>query len=59
MSFGNHAIRGSVTAMKHVFARIRRDGGVQQVTTAIVSGEEIFRLQNLDRVKADENRFLR
>ena len=57
--YGNHAIRASVTAMKDVFARIRRDGGIQQVNDTIVSVEEIFRLQNMDRVKSDEKRFLR
>lgn len=57
--YGNHAIRASVTAMKDVFARIRRDGGIQGVQRDIVSVEEIFRLQNMDRVKADEKRFLR
>ena len=57
--YGNHAIRASVTAMQDVFARIRRDGGIKHVHDAIVSVEEIFRLQNMDRIKADEKRFLR
>jgi phosphoenolpyruvate phosphomutase len=57
--YGNHAIRASVTAMKDVFARIRRDGGIQHVHGTIVPVEEIFRLQNMERVKADEKRFLR
>ncbi|MBI1773998.1 MAG: phosphonopyruvate hydrolase [Proteobacteria bacterium] len=57
--YGNHAIRASVTAMKDAFARIRRDGGIQNVHHDIVSVEEIFRLQKMDRIKADEKRFLR
>lgn len=56
--YGNHAIRASVTAMQEAFARIRRDGGIHNIDTDIVSVEEIFRLQKMDRVRADEKRFL-
>src|SRR6476646_2528264 len=49
----------AVTAMKEVFAAILRDGGIQNVHKNIVSVEEIFRLQGMDRIKADEKRFLR
>jgi phosphoenolpyruvate phosphomutase len=57
--YGNHAIRAAVTAMKDVFAAILNDGGIQNVDKRIVSVEEIFRLQDMDRVKADEKRYLR
>jgi phosphoenolpyruvate phosphomutase len=57
--YGNHAVRASVTAMKKVFATILKDGGIHDVNRDIVSVEEIFRLQGMDRVKADEKRFLR
>ena len=57
--YGNHAIRAAVTGMSDVFVRIRRDGGIQNVHRTIVSVEEIFRLQNMERIKADEARFLR
>ena len=57
--YGNHAIRAAVTAMQQVFAKIRRDGGIQTVDKEIVSVEEIFRLQRMDRVEANEKRFLR
>lgn len=57
--YGNHAIRACVTAMQDVFARIRKDGGIHAVNKDIVPVEEIFRLQRMDRVKADEKRFLR
>ncbi|NGN45166.1 phosphonopyruvate hydrolase [Mesorhizobium sp. CGMCC 1.15528] len=56
--YGNHAIRASVTAMKDVFARILKDGGIHNVNRDIVSVEEVFRLQKMDQVKADEKRFL-
>ncbi len=57
--WGNHAIRAAVTAMQQVFRQILDEGGIQGADKAIVSVEEIFRLQGMDRVKADEKRFLR
>ncbi len=57
--WGNHAIRAAVTAMQAVFARIRADGGIHAVHRDIVSVEEIFRLQGMDRVREDERRYLR
>jgi len=57
--YGNHAVRASVTAMQQVFARIRRDGGIHNVHADLVSVEEIFRLQRMDRIKADEKKFLK
>lgn len=56
--YGNHAIRASVTAMKDVFAQILKDRGIHNVNRDIVSVEEIFRLQKMEQVKADEKRFL-
>ncbi|MGZ9724359.1 isocitrate lyase/phosphoenolpyruvate mutase family protein [Rhizobium miluonense] len=57
--YGNYGIRAAATAMQTTFRRIIADGGVQNVHKDIVPVEEIFRLQKMDRVKADENRFLR
>jgi len=57
--YGNHAIRAAVTAMQEVFARILKDRGIHNVDKEIVPVEEIFRLQGMDRVKADEKRYLR
>jgi phosphoenolpyruvate phosphomutase len=56
--YGNHAIRAAVTAMQRVFARILGDGGIQNADKEIVSVEEIFRLQRMDQVKADEEKYL-
>ncbi|RWQ22720.1 phosphonopyruvate hydrolase [Mesorhizobium sp.] len=56
--YGNHAIRASVTAMQDVFARILKDRGIHNINRDIVSVEEVFRLQKMDQVKADEKRFL-
>jgi phosphonopyruvate hydrolase len=57
--YGNHAIRACVTAMQDVFTRIRKDGGIHNINKDIVPVEEIFRLQRMDRIKADEKKFLR
>lgn len=57
--YGNYGIRAATTAMQHAFRRIIADGGVQNVHKDIVPVEEIFRLQKMDQVKADEKRFLR
>lgn len=56
--YGNHALRAAVTAIQDVFARILRDRGIQNVDQDIVPVAEIFRLQGMDRIKADEDRFL-
>jgi phosphoenolpyruvate phosphomutase len=56
--YGNHGLRASVTAMQKTFAAILKDDGIQNVDKEIVSVEEIFRLQDMDQVKADEKRFL-
>jgi phosphoenolpyruvate phosphomutase len=56
--YGNHAIRAAVTAMKSVFSRIKADGGIQNVDRDIVTVDEIFRLQKMDRVKESERSFL-
>ncbi len=57
--YGNHAIRAAVTSMQSTFARIIEDGGIQNVNNDIVPVSEIFRLQKMDEVKANEKLFLR
>jgi phosphoenolpyruvate phosphomutase len=57
--YGNYGIRAATTAMQDTFRRIIADGGVQDVHKDIVPVEEMFRLQKMDQVKAEEKRFLR
>ena len=57
--YGNHAIRAAVTAMQQVFRQIRAEGGIAGADAAIVSVEEIFRLQGVPAMKAAEARYLR
>jgi phosphoenolpyruvate phosphomutase len=48
--YGNHAIRAAVTAMRDVFAQIRRDGGIAAADR---------QLQGVPAMKAAEKKFLR
>jgi phosphoenolpyruvate phosphomutase len=57
--YGNHAIRAAVGAMQKTFAMIRAEGGIEGADREIATVEEIFRLQGMDRVKADEKRYLK
>jgi phosphoenolpyruvate phosphomutase len=57
--WGNHAVRASVGAMRKTFAQIRKDGGIHTVEGEIPSVDEIFDLQGMGKVKADEKKFLR
>ena len=57
--YGNHAIRSAVRGMKETFAAILEAGGTLPVEDRIDSVQEIFRLQDMDTLKANERRFLR
>ena len=57
--YGNHCVRGIVTALRDVFSQIRADGGIEEVDKKIVSVEEIFDLQNVAGMKENEKRYLR
>jgi phosphoenolpyruvate phosphomutase len=59
MIYANHAVRAAVTAMREVFAAIRRDGGIHHVDKRIVSVEGIFYLQRVLAMKAAEKKYLR
>jgi len=59
MIYANHAVRAAVTAMREVFAAIRRDGGIHQVDKRIASVEDIFDLQRVPDMKAAEKKYLR
>lgn len=57
--YGNYGIRAATTAMQDAFRRIVADGGVQNIHKDIIPVEEVFRLQGMEKTKADEKRFLR
>jgi phosphoenolpyruvate phosphomutase len=56
--YANQAIRAAVSAMRKVFAEIRRDGGIHRVDRQIASVEEIFDLQRVGAMKDAEKRYL-
>ena len=45
--------------MRRTFAQIRKEGGIHGVESQIASVDEVFDLQGMGKVKADEKRFLR
>jgi phosphonopyruvate hydrolase len=57
--YANHAIRAAVTAMRKVFAEIKRDAGIHNVDKQIASVEDIFELQRVAAMKAAEKKYLR
>jgi phosphoenolpyruvate phosphomutase/phosphonopyruvate hydrolase len=59
MIYANHAVRAAVTAMRDIFAAIRRDGGIHEVDKRIATVEDIFELQRVPAMKAAERRYLR
>ena len=59
MIYGNHAIRAAVGAMRDVFARIRRDGGVHEVNAMLPTVGDIMALQGDAAMRELERRFLR
>lgn len=59
MIYANHAVRAAVTAMRDIFAAIRRDGGIHEIDKRIAAVEEIFDLQRVPAMKIAEKRYLR
>jgi phosphoenolpyruvate phosphomutase/phosphonopyruvate hydrolase len=57
--YGNHAIRAAIGAMRDVFARIRRDGGIREVDKLLPSVAEVIRLQGDEAMRGIEAKFLR
>jgi phosphonopyruvate hydrolase len=57
--YGNHAIRAAVTAMRQIFADIRKDGGIHNIDKRIVAVEEMFELQRVADMKRLEEKYLR
>ncbi|MFD2205936.1 isocitrate lyase/phosphoenolpyruvate mutase family protein [Kiloniella antarctica] len=56
--YGNHAIRASIQAMQDAFANIIKHGGAQEIGNDIAAVTEVFRLQKMDQVKTNEERYL-
>ncbi|QCS64588.1 phosphonopyruvate hydrolase [Achromobacter denitrificans] len=57
--YGNHAIRAAVGAMRDVFARIRRDGGIHEVDAVLPPVKDIIALQGDTAMRELERRYLK
>jgi phosphoenolpyruvate phosphomutase len=56
--WANHLMRGALTAMQTIAARIHRDRSVMGVEESIAPLREVFRLQGDDELRIAEDRFL-
>jgi phosphoenolpyruvate phosphomutase len=57
--WANHLLRGSLTRMQEIAARVRREESVVGVEDTIAPLAEVFRLQGDDELQAAEKRYLR
>ncbi len=57
--YGNHGIRATIKAMRDVFAQIAREGHTMGVDASIATIEDVFAIQEMDRINAEERRFVR
>ena len=57
--YGNHGIRAAIKAMRDVFAEIAREGHAMGVEASIATVEDVFAIQEMDRINAEERRFVR
>ena len=57
--YGNHGIRATIKAMRDVFAQIAREGHAMGVDASIATVEDVFAIQEMDRINAQERRFVR
>ncbi len=57
--YGNLAIRASVTGMQQTFAAIIADDDMVEAERRIASVKEMFRLQGMEELRANETAFLR
>ncbi len=57
--WANHLLRGSVTRMQEIAARVFREESVVSIEDTIAPLGEIFRLQGDDELQAAEKRYLR
>lgn len=57
--YANQGLRASIRAMKEVFERIDRDGCTAAVENEIAPLAEVFEIQGMKDMQADEERFVR
>jgi phosphoenolpyruvate phosphomutase len=57
--YGNHGVRAIVGALRDTFGRIRADGGIHQVHGDLPPVSDVFDLQGVPAMKANEKKYLR
>lgn len=57
--YANHGLRAAIRAMEEVFAAIQTEGSTAGVEGRLASMQEVFELQGMPRMTAQEQRFLR
>jgi phosphonopyruvate hydrolase len=57
--YGNHAVRAAIGAMQDTFARIRRDGGIQNVSPDLPTVRSVIDLVGDQHMRNIEEKFLR
>lgn len=57
--YGNHGIRAAIKGMRDVFAEIARAGHAMNVESSIATVADVFAIQEMDRINAEEQRFVR
>ncbi len=57
--YANHGLRASIRAMQETYSRILQTGSTSAVESDIASMTEVFELQGMPQMKADEKAFLR
>lgn len=56
---GNHAVRASVAALRHVYRKILKEGGIAGVEQDIASVSDVFALQGDEWMRSLEKAYLR
>lgn len=57
--YANHGLRAAVKAMKDIFDRIKRDGGLYDIDEQLITLNHLFELQGVVEIKENEKRYLR
>jgi phosphoenolpyruvate phosphomutase len=57
--YANHGLRAAIKAMETIFAKIKRDGGIYELTNMIDPVSHVFEVQGVPQMKERERKFLK
>jgi phosphoenolpyruvate phosphomutase len=57
--YANHGLRAAIKGMETIFAKIRSDGGIDDLNEFIDPVSHIFEIQGVPEMKENEKLFLR